>query len=391
MKVGLTFYLLLGISILFFKSNLAFAYPTTIGLGYNSCIVCHYNPYGNGPLTDYGRGVSATAIAAKPLYIESIDDQTLANQSGFFGSWVELPSWFRLSGDFRSLYLVNQFNADHPVKRWVIMQAEMSAIFKLKKNKLYGVFTYGYIPPPSSFTGSRRDEVSTWISREHYIGYRPIKKLTLMAGFFDPIYGVKTSNHIAFHRTRTALNQNDQSHGIGMSYDFSQFNLGAHVFLGNLFQTQELRQLGGTLRFEYRPESELAFGISGLYTSNSFRKRQMTSIHAKLGIGKGSSLLSEIGFIREAPLSQNAQLGQYIWISPTVKIIRGLYLINAIEYYSQGAFESDIRRFRLTPGIQFFPAQRIELRIEVQADRNFSDSVVNRDSMSFLGQFHLWL
>ena len=48
-----------------FFSISAFAYPDFISYGYNSCLNCHYNGMGGGPLTDYGRSLFATEITAR--------------------------------------------------------------------------------------------------------------------------------------------------------------------------------------------------------------------------------------------------------------------------------------------------------------------------------------
>ena len=44
------------------------AYPEFIGYGYGSCLTCHYNGAGGGPLSDYGRSLFAVEIAAKPPF-----------------------------------------------------------------------------------------------------------------------------------------------------------------------------------------------------------------------------------------------------------------------------------------------------------------------------------
>jgi len=49
-------------------SQSAKAYPNFIGHGYTSCINCHYNPFGGGPLTDYARAVAATTISSRNFY-----------------------------------------------------------------------------------------------------------------------------------------------------------------------------------------------------------------------------------------------------------------------------------------------------------------------------------
>ena len=113
------------------------AFPHTIGHGYNSCLNCHFNPAGGGPLTDYGRAVGATAFAAVPFYTkksgatpEEIDER-LGQQSGFLGS-VGLPKWLRPGANFRTLYLQQNITGDSSVSRWITMQAEANLVLKTK-------------------------------------------------------------------------------------------------------------------------------------------------------------------------------------------------------------------------------------------------------------------
>src|SRR5690348_9126957 len=67
----------------FFTEISAQAYPSFIGFGYTTCMTCHYNPHGGGQLTDYGRALFASEIAAKPFWNLSATDDQLANTSSF--------------------------------------------------------------------------------------------------------------------------------------------------------------------------------------------------------------------------------------------------------------------------------------------------------------------
>ena len=66
----------------FLYSKNAKSYPNFIGHGYTSCINCHYNPFGGGPLTVYARAVAATTISSRNFYPDSMTDERLANSSG---------------------------------------------------------------------------------------------------------------------------------------------------------------------------------------------------------------------------------------------------------------------------------------------------------------------
>ena len=62
-------------------NNNAFAYPHFIAHGYNSCITCHYNPMGNGPVNDYGRAVGATMVSSRGFYDDNKPEDLIVSFS----------------------------------------------------------------------------------------------------------------------------------------------------------------------------------------------------------------------------------------------------------------------------------------------------------------------
>jgi hypothetical protein len=100
------FSLLFYLQFLFVKPT--FAYPNFIGHGYNSCITCHYNPFGNGPINDYGRGVSATAISSRGFYSDSKPEDLISQESGFFFKQLQQAS-IRPFASYRGLFLKRNF------------------------------------------------------------------------------------------------------------------------------------------------------------------------------------------------------------------------------------------------------------------------------------------
>ena len=82
------------------------AYPHFIGHGYPSCINCHYNPLGNGPLTDYGRAVGATAVSSGMFYPKDMTEEKVASLSGFLFR-TPIQDHLRTQINYRGLYLIH--------------------------------------------------------------------------------------------------------------------------------------------------------------------------------------------------------------------------------------------------------------------------------------------
>ena len=215
----------------------AHAFPHAIGHGYSSCLNCHFNPAGGGPLTDYGRAVSATAFAAVPFYAQGNTpeekDEYLGSHSGFLGS-TTLPYWLRPGGYFRELHLVSNLGAESSLTRWITMQAEAHLVLRSRKDGLIAVGSLGYIPTPENPSASQRDSAKSWISREHYLGVRIGRELGVYAGMMNPVFGIRVPDHSAYLRSKTLLNQNDQSHGLLLHYERETWQSDIHLLAGNL-------------------------------------------------------------------------------------------------------------------------------------------------------------
>src|SRR5690349_17170522 len=99
------------------------AYPDFIGYGYTTCIVCHTNSLGNGPLTDYGRALFSQEIAARPWISQSLSDEDLAKLSGFLPG-VEMPYWIRPAIGYRGLWLETSPGSSKQNTQWIHMQRD---------------------------------------------------------------------------------------------------------------------------------------------------------------------------------------------------------------------------------------------------------------------------
>jgi hypothetical protein len=366
------------------------AYPSFIGYGYTSCIVCHFNAFGNGPLTDYGRALGATAISSKPFYNPEVSDQQLGEASGFLGAF-KMPDSLRLSADYRGLLLASQIGkAVEDRYRYINMQAEASVVVLAQENQTYAVITAGYCPPP---VGQGTESTSKLISREHYLSFRLSESARLYAGFQDVVFGIRIPDHTAYSRKMTKLTQNDQTHGVNFHFGYPHSEWGIHAFVGNLYQSpSSVRPLGVSLYGEFDLAEKVRFGASSLYSKNQARERILEALHLRAGIGKGSSVLGELGILMDTPEGSPRVWANYGFLQTMTRLGRGVHFLFTAEYKTSATFKPRERFFRVGPGFQYFPMQRLELRLDVTGTRTLgSDSIIQEaDDIYGMGQIHLW-
>ena len=135
-------------------------------------------------------------------------------------------------------------------------------------DRLFFSGTLGYAPIPSNIPVNQRAGISTWISREHYLGFTPIDWFGVYAGMMDPVFGLRVPEHTAFIRSQTGLDKNDQTHGLLLRFASERFELTLHGMLGNLLQPISLRQRGGSAMIEWEVADQLRIGASYLRTMN---------------------------------------------------------------------------------------------------------------------------
>jgi hypothetical protein len=387
--------LLLVLVALSLAPEFAHAYPAYIGYGYSSCLTCHYNPEGGGPLTDYGRAVSATTLSARPPWISNLTtDDELGEESGFLGK-TPLPDFLRLQGNYRGAWYVSNVE-NNPQKLWINMQAEGSAVLQFfEDHRLYAVGTFGYIPPPVSLQPDQAQTVSTFISREHYVAYRinidDKNSVGIYAGFMDPVFGIRVADHDDYLRSETYLNQNDQTHAIMIHYAGAKFEGAIQGMLGNLYQEADVRPVGVTGMGEYEIAENTRLGGSAWHTSNDFRTRNMGAVHTRIGYPEGNSVLAEIGLIGDKPFTESGTLQAFAFLQPQMRLARGLNFLPTFQYYTGDAFDSAPRSFSFGPAIQYFPADRLELRVDVLDGHSTGADSNSPDSFTVLSQVHVWL
>lgn len=392
MKFKTSIYLLcLAATACLLISRNAHAYPNFIGHGYNSCITCHYNPFGNGPINDYGRAFSATAVSSRGFYDDNKPEELISQESGFFFKQPE-NKHFRPQASYRGLLLKRNFGEISEQTDYIHMQADLNVVLKGGENdKFISSVTFGYAPVPRSLQNTPAgDEIKEYRTREHYIGYRPNPSWGLYAGLMDKTFGIRIVEHTSYARTTPQLTMDDQSHGVTLHYNNPSFEGGVNFFVGNLTQEETLRMKGFAGTFEYTLFEKNRIGLSLMSESSEFLQETAFAAHIRAGLDHGNSLMFEVGKVTKEPkLVADTKTEYYANFQNHIRATRGVYLLNSVEYYKNAIDKS--YRVRFGPSIQYFPLSKVELRVDLNNTRNFSQENSIKDRWDLLAQIHLWL
>jgi hypothetical protein len=190
----------------------AAAYPQfQFSSGTNRCSQCHYSPSGGGLLTSWGRDESADTISA------------FGGDGAFLNGLVPLPSWLGLGGDFRLAALSNDVgNASGPENVVFPMQLDIYGRAAIGEdwsiNATVGVRGVTR-PNDGSFGGRVAAAGDDFISREHYVMWRPSATGPYArAGRFFAPYGIRFVEHPYFIRRYTGFNLYEETYNLSGGY-----------------------------------------------------------------------------------------------------------------------------------------------------------------------------
>ncbi|MDA8792014.1 hypothetical protein N9N67_02140 [Bacteriovoracaceae bacterium] len=370
-----------------FSQNIE-AYPYMIGYGYGSCINCHYNPFGNGPLTDYGRAVGATTLTARTFYDAKTSDEALAEKSGFLYSQPS-QDWFRPQVNYRGLNFTSNQGTDQAAAKDITMMLNASGVFKFgEDDNVLVVLEAGYAPSPA---GIEEDDEPNYRSRENYVGYRlPEQNYGFYVGLMDKVFGIRVPDHNLYSRSVPQLTMNDQAHS-ALFHAFSEtWELGLQYFIGNLSQEEELRQQGFTGKAEYSFDKKTRAGVSYLSSENDYLKLNSYALEFRQGFGTGSAIMAEYGMVTQEIISSEVETSsQYFTTQSYVRLNRGIHFVYTYEYLKNDIEEYD-HLYRMGPGFQWFPLLGVELRVDIYNKKGFSEVATIEDSWDLAGQVHLW-
>lgn len=357
-------------------------------------MTCHYNPFGAGPLNDYGRAVSASVIADRLFISKNVTDEDLGESSGFLFNTPK-QTFFRPSIDYRGMQLKRGIDQDDPDDKYINMQIDVNVVLKFgEKDKYIASFTHGIVPDNSARPIKGEVEELNY-TREAYIGYRPTQSLGFYVGKMDKIFGLRVPDHNAYSKVAGNLTQYSSAAGFMFHLGGEKFDFGAQVFDsdGDIEKKEGEQTNGYTGKFEYSIFEDFRLGLS--YLAESDKNENTKTMYAttiKSRVGKGSSVMLEVGRIVNDIKASGEITSNYIFLQNHMKLARGLNFLFTYQYY-QADTDKESEVFTFAPGIQYYPWQRVETRAEIQNTRSVDDdenTPVAQDSWTFLGQVHLW-
>jgi hypothetical protein len=208
-RIGITS--LLFAIVLLASAREAAAYPQfQFSSGTNRCSQCHYSPAGGGLLTSWGRDESADTIS-------------LGGDGAFLHGLVALPSWLGIGGDFRLAIINNDVGspagaevAAFPMQADLYVRAALTESLSL--NVTGGV--RGVVrPDDGSVSGRFAAAADDFISREHYVMWRPSATGPyIRAGRFFAPYGLRFVEHVYYVRRYTGFNLYEETYGGSAGY-----------------------------------------------------------------------------------------------------------------------------------------------------------------------------
>ncbi|MBC7537567.1 MAG: hypothetical protein H7281_02005 [Bacteriovorax sp.] len=373
-----------------FLGSKAYAYPHFISLGYNSCITCHYNPFGNGPINDYGRSVSGTAIASRDFYDENKPEELIASETAFFMKEA-LNKHIKPFIGYRGMFYKSNLGQEGSKVEFINMQFDANLVVKFgEKDQFIASGTFGYAPIPRALQNTPTgDAMKEYRTREHYIGYRPKPNWGIYFGLMDKTYGIRVAEHNSFSRISTQLTQDDQAHGAILHYSGPTFEGGLNAFVGNLATKADVRTKGFAGTFEQTVFEKNRIGASFLSQKDDYLKTMATAIHSRSQITYGTSVMVELGRVDKKPVNGTLTRKEYYALLQNhIKTHRGLYFLNSVEYFKSSLDKN--YRVRFGPGLQYYPFSKLELRADVYNTRNFNQEANSRDRWDLLMQIHAW-
>jgi hypothetical protein len=353
-------------------------------------MACHFNPFGNGPLTDYGRVVSATEIADRFNWDDKYSEDEIAERSGFLMS-DQGPSVLHPSISYRGLFVSPASSTENVDFKYITMDLSASiAATLLSQERLILLGNIAYAPTPRLLESSNYD-VKNYRSRELYAGYRISKNLGIYAGLMDKVFGIRTANHTAYSRTLTGLTQNDQTYGLILHYVDTNLEFGIQPFIGNLVQKLPLRQQGLTIQSEFSVIPSVRIGISALSSHSEFLHTKMAAIHLRSGLGKGHSIVTELGQVSKSmKMNTMSKQSQYLLTETQIRLRRGTWFLFSAEAMRAEVNSLD-HTVRYSPGIQWIPVQRLEFRTDARFTKAQLGGQDTPMSIDLICQLHLWL
>jgi hypothetical protein len=314
----------------------AHAYAWMIRHEYSRCASCHTDPSGAGLLTSYGRDQSDQLLRMQ----YGTPDAEPGKSAGFLWGLIKEPSVLTLGGQFRPMFMALKVGDGSFGSQTILMQADLQA--ELDLGHFRANASLGLAPTD----GSGASLASSFISREHWLGYGLLNDaLLLRAGRINLPFGIRSIEHTLFVRRATRTDLNDtQQHGVALAYDGSGIRAEVMAIAGNYqVRPDAYRERGYSLTAEYAALNTLAVGMSSLVTHaardlyvKTANTRQAHGVFLRYAPWRPLALLGEGDVLVQKTPGAASLMGLATMLQADVEAIQGLHFIVTGETYTPG-------------------------------------------------------
>jgi hypothetical protein len=344
----------------------ASAYPQfQFSSGTNKCSQCHYSPAGGGLLSSWGRS-------------ESGDTISMAGNGEFLHGAVTLPQWIALGMDLRLAGTRTDDGGQQSPQAAVFpMQLDFYARAAFTESiSLYAAAGLrGEVrPEDDSISGRFTPTTERFISREHYLMWRPSATgpYARLGRFYAP-YGLRFVEHIYYVRRYTGYELYNETYTASGGYVADAWELHISAFtpppenFPAALQSVGARESGGAGYFEYRMGGMAALAAQARVGIGKEASRYQGGLIGKLWVEPAKLLfLGEADFIRQQVTSVSPSFGQNQFVSylgASFFPVQGLMLSAAYERFQENLAVKGTGRNAILGQINFFPYAHCEIVI----------------------------
>jgi hypothetical protein len=263
------------------------AYPQwQFSSGTSRCSQCHYSPAGGGLITGYGRDAAGEELS------------TWEGDGAFAHGAIELPKQVAIGFDGRFAVMSHDVGeVTGPAFAYFPMQADL-ALRAAFTDSVSLYISAGYrgqarlADEPVGAGGAQPASQSRFISREHYLMWRPaaLGPYVRAGRFFAP-YGLRLAEHYAYVRRDIGYNLLEESYSVSVGWLKSSWELHLTGFGPDVVRYLGSTERGGAGMLEVRVGDATALGVNGRVGMTDDRYRYIGGAFGKTYFESAKALI----------------------------------------------------------------------------------------------------
>ena len=289
---NLAAFFILSLTTLGLFTQEAKAYPNYIRLGYHSCIGCHYNPFGGGMLTPYGKGISSTQ-SLKSSELSEDEQDRLSSQKYFQAFQGRLMD-----------YKTETKNRFFPMQAEYFGRYDIAPEWKIN-------FSVAVAPKPENEDPATAPKTYQRVyARNAEINYRYSPAYTYYLGISPLPIGLGLVDHTDYVRANNRLQITDipinfRAFGIFENYTYNYF-----VYAPHYLEATDNKEKGLGGQAWYLFNKNLSIGTQALAGKSNALDRKLVGALLKAGIHE-YSFLGELDYTHRRISLDESQFGQW--------------------------------------------------------------------------------